>query len=79
LGAGVVAASERSSIAPRWQLRALGEPAQAGTIQLASRFICLVFGRCASLFGAHVFGFNMLAPHALHTDQIRSAFELAPN
>jgi hypothetical protein len=73
------ASGERSSFTPRRRLRTPDKSAQAGTIQLASRFICLVFGRCASLFGAYVFGFNMLAPHASHTDPIRDAFELAPN
>jgi hypothetical protein len=40
---------------------------------LHSRLICLVFGRCASLFGAYVFGFNMRATHALHIAQIHGA------
>ena len=56
--------------------RGHAEPARlalAGTIQLDSRLICLVFGRCASLFGAYVFGFNMRATHALHIAQIHGA------
>jgi len=51
----------------------------AGTILLGSRLIYLVFGRCASLFGAYVFRFNMRAPHALHIGQILCAPEDTTN
>ena len=57
-------------------VRVHAEPARlalAGTIQLDSRLICWVFGRCASLLSAYVFRFNMRAPHALHIGQIRCA------
>ena len=71
------AAARCNGVFPR--VRTSRKKREAGTIQLDSRLICLVFGRCASLFGAYVFGFNMRAPHALHTGQIHCAAEDTTN
>ena len=71
------AAARCNGVFPR--VRTSRKKREAGTIQLDSRLICLVFGRCASLLAAYVFRFNMRAPHASHTSQIRSASEDATN
>ena len=62
-----------------WEATQVVDPLLTGTIQLDSRLVCLVFGRCASLLGTYVFGLNMRAPRGLHIDKIRCAAEDTTN